>query len=78
MKYLSGMPELSEKDFFDLTKDSQIRDHLEQNKKQLVLAGCETDVCVMQSCVGLLSLDYEVYLVEEHLYLFSSWSNVGP
>jgi nicotinamidase-related amidase len=76
MKNLGNMAELFEKDFFDLTKDSQIRDHLEQlNKKQLVLAGCETDVCVLQSCLGLLSLDYEVYLVEE--LLFSSSPNVG-
>jgi hypothetical protein len=76
MKYLGDMVELFEKDFFDLTKERQIRAHLEQlNKKQLVLAGCETDVCVLQSCLGLLSLDYEVWLVEE--LLFSSSPNVG-
>ena len=64
-----------EKDFFDLTKDKEIRDHIEHlNRKQVVLAGCETDVCVLQSCLGLLSLGYEVYVVEE--LLFSSSRNV--
>ena len=64
MKYLGDMAKLFEKDFFDLTKERQIRAHLEQlNKKQLVLAGCETDVCVLQSCLRL-----QVYLVEELLF----------
>ena len=75
MTYLGDMAELFEKDFFDLTKDRQIREHLEHlDKKQLVLTGCETDVCVLQSCLGLLSLDYEVYIVED--LLFSSSPNV--
>ena len=39
-----------------------------------IVAGCETDVCVLQSCLGLLSLGYEVYVVEE--LLFSSSRNV--
>jgi nicotinamidase-related amidase len=74
-KYLGDLAEHFEKNFFDLTKDEKIRDHLEHmNKKQVVLAGCETDVCVLQSCLGLLSLGYEVYLVEE--LLFSSSRNV--
>jgi hypothetical protein len=75
MKYLGDRAELFEKDFFDLTKERQIRDHLDHLKKtQILLAGCETDVCVLQSCLGLLSLDYEVYLVEE--LLFSASPNV--
>jgi nicotinamidase-related amidase len=38
------------------------------------VAGCETDVCVLQSCLGLLDLGYEVYVVEE--LLFSSSHDV--
>jgi nicotinamidase-related amidase len=65
-----------EKDFFDLTKEKKIRDYLGRlKKKQVIVAGCETDVCVLQSCLGLLSLGYEVYVVEE--LLFSSSRNVG-
>lgn len=64
-----------EKDFFDLTREQNIRDHLEAlGKTQVIVAGCETDVCVLQSCLGLRSLGYEVYLVEE--LLFSSARNV--
>jgi nicotinamidase-related amidase len=75
MTYLGDMAELFEKDFFDLTKERQIRDHLEHlEKTQILVGGCETDVCVLQSCLGLLSLDYEVYLMEE--LLFSSSPNV--
>jgi hypothetical protein len=38
------------------------------------VAGCETDVCVLQSCLGLLDLGYDVYAVEE--LVFSSSRNV--
>jgi nicotinamidase-related amidase len=64
-----------EKDFYDLTRQREIRDHLAGlNRKQMIVAGCETDVCILQSCLGLRQLGYEVYVVEE--LLFSSSSNV--
>ena len=64
-----------EKDFFDLTKEKKIKSHLARlKKKQVIVAGCETDVCVLQSCLGLLGLGYEVYVVED--LLFSSARNV--
>jgi Isochorismatase family len=67
--------EIFEKDFFDLTRESKIRSHLDRlQKNQVIVAGCETDVCVLQSCLGLLALDYEVYVVED--LLFSSSRNV--
>ena len=72
----SGLGKSFEKDFFDLTKDSRIKAHLAKlKKKQAIVAGCETDVCVLQSCLGLLDLDYEVYAVEE--LLFSSAGDVS-
>jgi nicotinamidase-related amidase len=74
-KHLSDLAETFEKDFFDLTGEKKIRDYLGRlKKKQVIVAGCETDVCVLQSCLGLLSLGYEVYVVEE--LLFSSSRNV--
>lgn len=70
-----GGAKVFEKDFFDLTKEKKIRDHVKGlKKKQAIVAGCETDVCVLQSCLGLLSLGYEVYVVED--LLFSSARNV--
>ena len=74
-KHLNDLADTFEKDFFDLTREKKIRDYLGHlKKKQVIVAGCETDVCVLQSCLGLLSLGYEVYVVEE--LLFSSSRNV--
>ena len=64
-----------EKDFFDLTKDAKIKSHLARLKhRQVIVAGCETDVCVMQSCLGLVALGYEVYVMEE--LIFSSAQDI--
>jgi nicotinamidase-related amidase len=75
-EHLTGSHATFEKDFFDLTKEKKIRDHLGRlRRKQVIIAGCETDVCVLQSCLGLIALGYEVYVVED--LLFSSSRDVG-
>lgn len=72
--YLGSGGKVFEKDFFDLTREKPIRTHLKRLKKtQAIVAGCETDVCVLQSCLGLLELGFEVFAVEE--LLFSSARN---
>ncbi len=72
---LGDAAKVFEKDFFDLTKEKPIRAHLKRLKKtQIIVAGCETDVCVLQSCLGLLDLGFEVFAIEE--LLFSSARNV--
>jgi hypothetical protein len=72
---LGDLAQTFEKDFFDLTKDRTIRSHLGRLRRtQAIVAGCETDVCVLQSCLGLLGLGYEVYVVED--LLFSSSHSV--
>jgi nicotinamidase-related amidase len=64
-----GRARTFEKDFFDLCKEKPVRDHLMRlGRKQVIVAGCETDVCVLQSVLGLLSLDYEVFVVEDLLF----------
>jgi nicotinamidase-related amidase len=74
-RHLSDLTRTFEKDFFDLTKEKDIIAHLGRlKKKQVIVAGCETDVCVMQSCLGLIARGYEVFVMEE--LLFSSTSNV--
>jgi len=75
-KHLGEGARIFEKDFYDLSKEKDIRDHLRRLKRrQVIMAGCETDVCVLQSCLGLLSLGYEVYVMEE--LIFSSSRDVG-
>src|SRR5262245_968222 len=74
-KHVSRSSRTFEKDFFDLTKEKQIRKFIGRTKKrQIIAVGCETDVCVLQSCLGLLDLGYETYIVAD--LLFSSSSNV--
>jgi nicotinamidase-related amidase len=64
-----------EKDFFDLTQEKPIRDHLRRlKKKQAIVAGCETDVCILQSCLGLIELGFDVFVIEE--LVFSGERNV--
>jgi hypothetical protein len=66
---LANRAELFQKDFFDLTKEKKISSHIARlKKKQVIVVGCETDVCVLQSCLGLLGLGYEVYVVEDLLF----------
>lgn len=43
---------------------------------QIAVAGGETDVCVLQSVLGLIQAGYQVFLMEDAL--FSSEPHVGP
>jgi hypothetical protein len=36
--------------------------------KQIAVSGAETDVCIMQSVLGLLQMDYHVFLLEDCLF----------
>lgn len=45
-------------------------------KQQLAVAGGETDVCVLQSVLGLIASGKQVFLLEDAL--FSSEAHVGP
>ena len=55
-----------EKDFFDLTKEKKIRDHLGRlKKKQVIVAGIETHVCVYQTVTDLLAAGYDVTIVAD-------------
>ncbi len=74
-KHLTDRTQTFEKNYFDLCKDTKIKAHLARLKKrQAIVAGCETDVCVLQSCLGLVDLGYEVFVMEE--LIFSSAHNV--
>jgi nicotinamidase-related amidase len=66
---LSRGSAIIEKDFFDLTAEPQAVAQLRSfARKQVVLAGCETDVCVLLSCLGLLNLGYEVFVLEDLIF----------
>ena len=46
------------------------------NRSQIAVAGCETDVCVLQSVMGMIGAGYQVFLLED--CLFSSEPHTGP
>ena len=65
------------KNYFDCTSEKDIREAIEGLPvRQFVVAGAETDVCIMQSVLGLLQMGYQVFLLED--CLFTSESQPGP
>jgi len=64
-----------EKAFFDCNREPAIHDALTAQKSWAV-AGAETDVCVLQSVLGLLGHGHEVRLLED--CLFTSEANPEP
>jgi nicotinamidase-related amidase len=66
-----------EKNFFGCMTETDISDAIKATQaKQIVVAGAETDVCVLQSVLGLLETGYEVFLLED--CLFTSESEPAP
>jgi hypothetical protein len=62
---------------YDLTREEAIRSALEgMGVTQLAVAGAETDVCVLQSVLGLLEMGYDVFLLED--CLFTTEAHPGP
>jgi len=65
------------KQAYSLANEPEIVTALEQlGRPRLAVAGSETDVCVLQSVLGLIELGYEVFLLED--CLFSSEPQTGP
>ena len=65
------------KQSFDCCREAEIQKLLKSlDADQIVLAGAETDVCVLQSALGLLELGFEVFLLED--CVFSNESRVAP
>src|SRR5215211_5238675 len=65
------------KSSFDCCGEPAIREALARlGRRQFAVAGGETDVCVLQSVLGLIGEGYQVFLLED--CLFSSEPHVGP
>lgn len=63
---LQGFGEAYSKIHFSCWADEPLRKKLTSlRKKQIVLIGIETHVCVLQTALGLLTADYEVFVVVE-------------
>jgi nicotinamidase-related amidase len=65
------------KNTFGCCGEPEIREALARlGRHQFAVAGGETDVCVLQSVLGLIGAGYQVFLLED--CLFSSEPSVGP
>lgn len=65
------------KQTFDCTGEPDIRDAIAAlGITQFAVAGGETDVCVLQSVLGVLGMGFDVFLLEDTL--FSEEPNTGP
>jgi nicotinamidase-related amidase len=65
------------KQTFNLCSEPKVRAAVEASgREQMIVAGAETDVCVLQSVLGLLDMGRQVFLVED--CLFTAEPNDGP
>ena len=65
------------KGMFNCCAERDIRKAIKElSVQQFVVAGAETDVCVLQSVLGLLEMGYQVFLLED--CLFTSEPTPGP
>ena len=61
------------KQTYDLCGEPDILQALKAlGRQQLIITGTETDVCVLQSVLGLLAHGYQVFIVEDCLFSSSS------
>jgi nicotinamidase-related amidase len=61
---------------YDCCREPAIRAALEGLPAQVAVTGAETDVCVLQSVLGLLRMDRQVFLLED--CLFTTEPHPGP
>lgn len=66
LKALLKEEEILQKMHFGALQEEEIAQHLASlNRKQVVVIGTETHVCVLQTAAQLLTAGYQVFLVEE-------------
>ena len=61
---VDGMPKLAKMDF-DATRADGFFELLPKDRPDIVVAGCEAHVCVMQTVVGLIDAGHAVYVVRD-------------
>jgi nicotinamidase-related amidase len=62
---LSDIQHISKASFNCCTEKSFMRELNKLNRKQVLLSGIETHICVYQTAMGLLNMGYEVHIVAD-------------
>jgi len=66
VKAVTPSAQIFEKSHFSVVSEPHILNHLhDQQKNQLILAGAESHVCLLQSAIKLNQLGYEVFVVSD-------------
>lgn len=66
-----------QKNFYGSLSENPIQKAVHKlGRSQILLAGAETDVCILQTALGLLEEDFQVFLLED--CLFTSAHHPGP
>jgi nicotinamidase-related amidase len=61
---VDGMPKLAKMDF-DATRADGFFEHLPKDRPDIVVAGCEAHVCVLQTVLGLIDSGHAVHVVRD-------------
>lgn len=62
---------------YNLTREAAIEQAIKRlSVRQFAVAGAETDVCILQSVLGLLGMGFQVFILED--CLFTSEHHPGP
>ncbi|MDO9529526.1 MAG: hydrolase [Syntrophales bacterium] len=62
---LSGIQHISKTNFNCCDNERFMRELKSLNRNQLLLTGIETHICVYQTTMGLLNMDYEVHIIAD-------------
>ena len=66
LKEMSDHVKYLEKYYFDFTKHDDIKSAFHDSARdQIVLAGCESHVCLLQSAFGLRDMDKKVFILKD-------------
>ncbi|MCD0472219.1 isochorismatase family protein [Flavobacterium sp. JAS] len=56
--------EIVTKTYFSAVREGNLLENIQKGRKQIVIAGTEAHICVQQTVLDLLELDYEVFILD--------------
>jgi len=56
--------DIFKKVYFSAVREGNLLDKIETERKQIIIAGTEAHICVQQTVLDLLELDYQVFIID--------------